>query len=86
MSKKPKFYSMTRVIKPGFKWAIGFDENLAELFSWDDIRDPDEQMTICDLLCRLGLAEHRLFGEQETKGRVHQEHYYAATKKMRKLL
>jgi len=85
MSEGPHFHLPTRVIKPGFEWAIGFDEHLASLLDSEGILDANEQMRICDVLCRLGLAEHRLFGEKDTKTSVHQEHYYAASKKMRKL-
>ncbi|MGH6707918.1 MAG: hypothetical protein ACREEK_03020 [Bradyrhizobium sp.] len=73
-------------IKPGLDWSIGFDEHLAHLLDAEGIDDPGEQMRISDVFCRLGLAEHRLFGEEDTATMVFQEHYYAATERMRKLI
>jgi hypothetical protein len=73
-------------IYPGkeFKWSIEFDEHLRALLDSEGIEDRDDQMIVCDVLCRIGLAEHRLFGENTDT--IHsQEHHYSSTKKMRKL-
>ena len=81
-----EFHLATRIIKAGFEWSIGFDKHLGALLDAEGIDDPGEQMRICGVFCRLGLAEHRLFGKKDTAPLVSQEHYYAATKAMRKLV
>lgn len=67
-----------------FKWSIEFDEPLSTLLDSEGIEDPDSQMMVCDALCRIGLAEHRLFGDDTDQLEV-QEHCYTSTKAMRKL-
>ena len=86
MSKKPNFHYPTRITKSEFEWAIGFDKHLAAVLESEGVEESDAQMDVCNVLQRLGLAEHRMFNEKATKTFQHQEHYYAATKKMRKLL
>lgn len=66
------------------KWSIEFDELLCALLDSEGIEDPDHQMMVCDALCRIGLAEHRLFGDDTDQLEV-QEHCYTSTKAMRKL-
>jgi len=66
------------------KWSIEFDEPLCILFDLEGIQDPNNQMMVCQALCRIGLAEHRLFGE-DTDTIEFQEHSYTSTKAMRKL-
>jgi hypothetical protein len=67
-----------------FKWSIEFDGHLLALLELEGIEDPDHQMMVCEALCRIGLAEHRLFGV-DTEGTKVQEHCCVSTKAMRKL-
>ncbi|MGY8685391.1 hypothetical protein Q2941_47875 [Bradyrhizobium sp. UFLA05-153] len=67
-----------------FKWSIEFDETLRTLLGSEGIEDPDRQMMVCDALCRIGLAEHRLFGDDTDQLEV-QEHCCTSTKVMLKL-
>lgn len=67
-----------------FKWSIEFDRPLRTLFDLEGIEDLDQQMMVCELLCRIGLAEYRLFGDITDEIDV-QEHCYTSTKVMRKL-
>jgi hypothetical protein len=66
------------------KWSIEFDEPLRTLLDSAGIEDPGHQMMVCDALCRIGLAEHRLFGDDTDQLEV-QENCYISTKTMRKL-
>ena len=67
-----------------FKWSVEFDQPLRTLFDLEGIEDPDHQMMVCEALCRIGLAEYRLFGDDTDQIEV-QEHCYTSTKAMRKL-
>jgi hypothetical protein len=67
-----------------FKWSIEFDGPLRTLFDLEGIEDLDQQMIVCELLCRIGLAEYQLFGDDTDQIEV-QEHCYTSTKAMRKL-
>jgi hypothetical protein len=77
------------VISPVFpekrlNWSIEYDEHLRFLLNRQGIKDPDDQMMICDVLCAVGLAKYRMFGEDTDT--VHsQEHNYTSTKLMRKI-
>ena len=64
------------------KWSIELDRHLRLLL--EHIEDPDEQMTICEVFCTIGLVERRLFGEN-TDTFVSHEYHYTSTKPMRKL-
>lgn len=66
------------------KWSVEFDDHLRALLDQEGIKDPDDQMMVCDALCRIDLAEHQLFGEDTDDTEV-QEHCYTSTKTMRKL-
>jgi hypothetical protein len=66
------------------KWSIEFDEKLSMLLDLEGIEDPSHQMMVCEAFCRIGLAKHRLFGEDTDKCEV-QEHCYTSTKAMREL-
>ena len=72
--------------RPGIeqKWSIEFDGHLRTLLDAEGIEDPGNQMMVCEVLCTLGLAEHRMFGE-DTDTTESQEHVYESTKTMRKL-
>jgi hypothetical protein len=72
--------------RPGIelKWSIEFDEHLRLLLDAEGIEDPDDQMMVCEVLCRIGLAEHRMFGE-DTDTMESQENAYTSTKMMHKL-
>jgi hypothetical protein len=61
------------------KWSIEFDEPICTLFDLEGIQDPDRQIMVCEALCRIGLAEHRLFGDNADQIEV-QEHCYISTK------
>lgn len=67
-----------------FKWSIEFDGPLRTLFDLEGIEDLDQQMMVCEALCRIGLAEYRLFGDDTDQIEV-QEHCYTSTRAMRKL-
>ena len=66
------------------KWSIEYDEHLRALLESEGIKDPDDQMMVCEALCRIDLAEHWMFGE-DTDTIESQEHCYTSTKTMRKL-
>jgi hypothetical protein len=86
MRKVDQYSVATRIIKPGFDWSIGFDKPLDHLFASEGIEDPDEQMKICEVLCSLGLADHKLFGAVNTKTQISQDHRYSASRKLRRLI
>jgi len=60
--------------------SITFDEHLAALL--EDVEDPGQQMAVCDALCNIGLAEHKMYVRDNNK---FQKHDYKSTKAMRKL-
>ena len=64
------------------KCSIKFDEHLDALLDAQGILDLGEQLAVCDALCDIGLAEHKMFTD-DTLGS--QEHNYTSTKAMRKL-
>ena len=59
--------------------SITFDEHLAALL--DDVEDKGQQMAVCDALCNIGLAEHKMYVRDNNK---FQKHDYKATKAMQK--
>jgi hypothetical protein len=67
-----------------WKWSIKFDEPLRALIVSEGIEDPDHQVMVCEVLCRIDLAKHRMFGEN-TDTIESQHHCYTSTKRMRKL-
>src|SRR5258708_25067958 len=71
------------VLKPDSgKCSIKFDEHVDALIDALSIEDPNEQMVVCDALCALGLADRKMFCDDELGS---QEHQYTSTKAMRKL-
>jgi hypothetical protein len=83
MAKGNDTHVFVPVLKPGSgKCSIKFDRHLNALIDAECIEDPGEQMVVCDALCALGLAEHKMFTD-DTPGS--QEHQYTSTKTMRKL-
>src|SRR5437588_1806578 len=86
MNNESNFQLPTRFSAPGREWLIWFGNDLASLVEYEGIRNADERKLICNLLCRLGLAELLMWNESFLKTPTHREHYYVATKKMRKLL
>jgi len=62
--------------------SINFDQHLDALLRGTLIEEPDEQMAVCEALCNIGLADHRMFVD-DTSGA--QSHRYTSTKPMRKL-
>jgi hypothetical protein len=68
-----------------WKWSISVDDPLDALLNAVDIEDADSQMMVCEALCRIGLAECRLFGE-DTDTLESDEYVYTSTKTMQKLV
>ncbi|RXH02194.1 hypothetical protein [Bradyrhizobium vignae] len=62
--------------------SIKFDRHLEALLDGTLIEDPNEQMAVCEALCNIGLADHKMF-TNDTLGS--QEHHYISTKPMRRL-
>ena len=60
--------------------SITFDEHLEALL--EDVEDPGQQMAVCDALCAIGLAEHKMYVRDNNK---FQKHDYTSTKAMQKL-
>ena len=74
----PVFYP---VLKPDSdNCSITFDEHLGALL--EDVEDLGQQMAVCDALCAIGLAEHKMYVRDNNK---FQKHGYTSTKAMRKL-
>jgi hypothetical protein len=84
VGKTDQYHVACRIFRPDFEWAIGFDKHLRALFEAEGIEDEDIQSAICEVFCALGLATHRLFVGNDAERS--QEHCYAATKMMRKLI
>jgi hypothetical protein len=85
VAKTDQYHIACRLFRPDFEWAIGFDKHLRALFEAEGIEDEDVQSEICEAFCALGLATHRLFvGNSDAV--TSQEHCYASTKMMRKLI
>src|SRR4051812_20996234 len=61
---------------------IEFDQHLEALLSGTLIEELDDQMTVCEALCNIGLADHRMFVD-DTSGS--QKHCYTSTKAMREV-
>jgi hypothetical protein len=49
--------------------SITFDEHLAALL--EDVEDPGQQMAVCDALCNIGLAEHKMYVRDNNKFQKH---------------
>jgi hypothetical protein len=65
-----------------WEWSLTYDDDLDALL--EGTEDLDTQQSVCDALCALGLAEHKMFSEH-TDTLDSQEHHYTSTKAMRKL-
>jgi hypothetical protein len=71
------------VLNPGSsKCSIKFDEHLDALLDAQGIEESDGQMIICNALCDIGLAEHKMFTDDKLGT---QEHHDTSTGMMKKL-
>jgi len=62
--------------------SIKVDKHLDALLDGTRIEEPCEQMAVCEALCNIGLADHKMYVD-DTSGS--QEHHYTSTKSMRGL-
>ena len=62
------------------KFSIKFDEHLDALLNGTWIEDRSEQMAVCEALCNIGLAEHKMYVDDKSGS---QEHRFTSTKSMR---
>lgn len=62
------------------KFSIKFDEHLDALLDGTRIEDQSEQMAVCEALCNIGLADHKMYVDDRSGS---QEHHFTSTKSMR---
>jgi hypothetical protein len=78
-------FTTTSGSKKKFKWSIVYDRHLEALLEAQRVEDPNEKHVICEALCLLGLAEHKLFSDHTDKISS-QTHQYTSTRSARRLV